>query len=260
MFKNTRFILVLALAAILAIPAVVFAQDEPPPTEPDGRISAPNITGVNPDPEPEQGELSDIEASGNVIPSDVEAPPSLGISQSGGSQSPDFKQKLVVPMRYQGTDDTTCGIHALGMAMDFLGQPLGEKAPTSEQMLVQLASQGLFYKHGTGVEEFAYLARQHGYAGSFAFHNWTLAKLSAQVQQGRPVVVSLGANGGGEPGHFVTVTGVSNDGKWISYNDPAQGKVTVAVDQFLSEWSRQGNSGMLVERKLAVGQVDPMQK
>jgi len=261
MFKHNRFLLAFVVLVLMAMPVFVFAQDEPPPSEPDGRITAPDITGVNPDPEPEQGELSEIEATGIVQPLDVAAPPTVGISQTGNSQTPNLKNKLAAPLRYQGSDETACGIHALGMAMDFLAQGAQENlAPSSSELLNNLAQAGMFYHWGTGVEELAYLARQYGYAGSYAFHDWTLAKLRAQLQQEHPVVVSLGTNGEGQPGHFVTVTGVSDDGKWISYNDPAQGKVTAAAGQFLADWNRQGNSGMFVARKLAAGSVDPMQK
>ena len=261
MFKHNRFLLAFVVLVLMAMPVFVFAQDEPPPSEPDGRITAPDITGVNPDPEPEQGELSEIEATGIVQPLDVAAPPTVGISQTGNSQTPNLKNKLAAPLRYQGSDETACGIHALGMAMDFLAQGAQENlAPSSSELLNNLAQAGMFYHWGTGVEELAYLARQYGYAGSYAFHDWTLAKLRAQLQQEHPVVVSLGTHGEGQPGHFVTVTGVSDDGKWISYNDPAQGKVTAAAGQFLADWNRQGNSGMFVARKLAAGSVDPMQK
>jgi hypothetical protein len=60
------------------------------------------------------------------------------------------------------------------------------------------------------------------------------------------VVVSLGANGEGQPGHFVTVTGISPDGRWVSYRDPTLGKVVVSAEEFLRLWGLQGNSGVAV--------------
>lgn len=259
MFGKTRYLMVLmALHLVLAVPVVVYAADEPPPTpEPSGRITAPDITGVNPDPEPEEGQLSEIEASGSVgqlsvaVPVSAEAPPFIETVSQVGNASPVVSKALAVPLRYQYPDplDASCGVQALGMVLDFLTLREGGEAPASEAMLGELAEAGLLYEWGTGVEELVYVARQKGYQGSYAFKDWTISQLKEQLRQGRPVVVSLGTNGAGEPGHFVTVTGVSEDGQWVSYNDPALGKVTVPAGQFLVEWSRQGYAGMVTQRE-----------
>ncbi|MBL7162250.1 MAG: C39 family peptidase [Anaerolineales bacterium] len=267
MFEKTRYLIVLmALVFMLTVPVVAYAADEVPPTpEPGGRIIAPGITGVNPDPEPEEGQLSEIEASGSVqqqavgVPVSSEAPPLMDIALNSGNEIPEMASSLGVPMRYQETVDVSCGVQALGMAMDYLALGEGqEAAPKSEELLTALSDGGLLYEWGTGVEELAYLARQQGYAGSYSFHDWTLGQVREQLDQGRPVVVSLGTNGEGEPGHFVTVTGISEDGQWVSYNDPVEGKMTVPVGEFLVEWSWQGYAGMVTQREALATEADPM--
>ena len=257
--------ILMALVFILTAPVVVYAADEVPPTpEPGGRITAPGITGVNPDPEPEEGQLSEIDASGSVQQKSVgvlvssEAPPLMDIAPQTGTANPVLGYSLGVPMRYQESVDVSCGVQALGMAMDFLELGTEQDAPTSEELLSDLSAEGLLQEWGTGVEELAYIARQQGYAGSYSFRDWTLAQLQEQLSQGKPVVVSLGVNGENEPGHFVTVTGVSDDGQWVSYNDPALGKVTVPVSEFLVEWSRQGYAGMVTQREALAAEADPM--
>ncbi len=274
MFEKTRYLIVLmTLFFLLAVPVVVCAADDQPPTPPPpdfggnegGRITAPDITGVNPDPEPEEGELSEIDASGSVqqqlvaVPVSSEAPPLMDIAPQTGAASPVLAYSLGVPMRYQESVDVSCGVQALGMAMDYLALGEGqETAPKSEQLLTAISDEGLLYEWGTGVEELAYLARGQGYAGSYSFHDWTLAQMQEQLQQGRPVVVSLGINGEGQPGHFVTVTGISEDGQWVSYNDPAEGKMTVPVSEFLVEWSWQGYAGVVTQREALAAEADPM--
>jgi hypothetical protein len=260
--KNQVWFVVIVL---LLIPLSVHAQEDIPPTpEPNGRITAPEIMGVNPDPEPLEGQLSEIEASGSIeqqtvgIPVSSEAPPLVEVAQpiEGASQS--LANSLAVPMRYQDPLDVSCGVQALGMAMDFMELGSEQGAPTSEEMLRDLSSEGLLQEWGTGVDELAYLARKRGYAGSYSFYDWGLDQLMTQLDQGRPVVVSLGTNGEGEAGHFVTVTGISEDGQWVSYNDPTLGEVTVSASEFLEEWGRQGYAGMVTQREALAAEVDPM--
>jgi predicted double-glycine peptidase len=84
------------------------------------------------------------------------------------------------------------------------------------------------------------------------FHGWGMEDLRGELEAGRPVVVSLGANpstslrtgGDHEPGH--TVTGVSADGEWVSYNDPTLGKQVILRAEFERLWGSHGNSGVAV--------------
>ena len=133
---------------------------------------------------------------------------------------------------------------------------MGRGVPLPRQpWLHDLKNSGLLYETGTGVEELAFLARQHGYQGTSAFHDWTFDQLGEQLGEGRPVVVSLGANGEGQPGHFVTLTGISEDGQWVSYNDPMVGKQTIPAADFQKLWDLGGNAG-LVARKEPISAVD----
>src|SRR3990172_8154497 len=147
-------------------------------------------------------------------------------------------ETLSVPVRYQDPGDVSCGVQALGMALD----ALPGAAPTSGALLGLLQDNGMMYDFGTGVEELAYAAQSYGYKGSFAFHGASLDQLQAQLATGSPVVVSLGANGAGAPGHFVTVTVISADGRWVAYNDPTLGKQMISASEFERLWGLQGNS------------------
>jgi hypothetical protein len=183
------------------------------------------------------------------LPRRVEAPLVSAQSEIGSTDSiPDFTS-LSIPMRYQATGDVSCGVQALGMALD----GIDGSAPTSNALLGFLQDQGMMYNFGTGVEELAHAAQNFGYSGSLPFHGWSLDQLSATLAGGKPVVVALGANGDGEPGHFVAVTGVSPDGHWVTYNDPTLGKQVISAEEFERLWGLQGSSGVFVAKSLPAG-------
>jgi hypothetical protein len=131
---------------------------------------------------------------------------------------------------------------------------LGGGTPTSSAILEQLESNNMMYDFGTGVEELAHTAQNFGYKGSRPFHNWSLSDLQDELNEGRAPVVAIGTNGEGQPGHFVTVTGISPDGEWVSYNDPTLGEQTITAEEFNRLWGLQGNSGVAVRKTVPAGE------
>jgi hypothetical protein len=254
---------ILLLVGAAATPVSIRVEGNPPPTpEP---VKPPWITGKNPDVSLSAGEEEELSPSGIVkywegvdVPL-LDPPPSyVDLAPQHAADNPPAVPALAIPQRYQYPADVTCGAAALGMALEFLSLNGEGNAPSSEALVDELKNSGLLYETGTGVEELAYLARGQGYQGTTAFHNWTLEQLAEQLHLGKPVVVSLGANGVGKPGHFVTLSGVSADGKWVSYNDPILGAQTVPADDFLYQWNLQGNSGLLVQKTPLKAANDPM--
>mgnify|MGYP006281624671 CR=1 FL=1 len=251
------------LLAAAAVPADVRAEgegpDEPAPVKP------PPITGMNTGVRRSEGEEGEIDPSGPLretgieVPLWSEPPPYVEVSPQTEEGSPPIIKSLAVPRRYQDPGDVTCGAAALGMALEFASLGEGTSPPSTEVLVEDLRRRGLLYEGvGTGAEELAYLARNHGYRGSYAFQNWTLKQLAEQLAEGRPPVVALGANGEGQPGHFVTVTGVSEDGAWIRYNDPVWGEQAVSSAEFLRLWGQQGNRGMIALQAPLSAAADPM--
>ena len=247
-------VMFLLLAALLVTPFSVLAEGDPPP-DPEP-IQAPWITGVNPSVEKSTAPAVDLDPSGLI-----ESWKGVDLSLMTGS--PDFVElepqadpvfepgfdSLAVPQLYQDPNDATCGAASLGMALEFLALNGEGNAPSQAALVGDLKEAGLLYETGTGVEELAYLARNHGYQGTTAFHDWTLAQLQEQLDAGNPVVVSLGSNGEDQTGHFVTLTGISEDGKWVSYNDPVLGKQIVSTEDFQSLWEIQGNAGLVAHKE-----------
>jgi predicted double-glycine peptidase len=170
------------------------------------------------------------------------APVALPASGAGSDSGAAQLDRIPVRMRTQDPADVSCGVQSLGMALE----ALGGSAPTSDALLGFLLDNNYLYDFGTGVEELALAARSFGYAGSLAFHGWSLAQLQAELAAGRPVVVDLGANGPDEPGHFVTVTGISPDGSRVAYSDPILGERIATTAEFLALWNLQGDSGVAV--------------
>ena len=254
---------ILLLVGAAANPVSVQAEgDQTPTPEP---VKPPWITGKNPDVSLSAGEEGELNPSGIIgywegveVPLLAPPPSYVDLAPLHAAEAPPAVPALAIPQRYQDPRSVNCGAAALGMALEFLYLN-GEGDPPSNKALVDgLKNADLLYENGTGVEELAYLARQHGYRGTTAFHNWTLEQIAEQLHLGNPVVVSLGANGAGKPGHFVTLSGVSADGQWVSYNDPILGAQTVPADEFLNQWNLQGNSGLVVQKQPLSMANDPM--
>ena len=214
---------------------------------------------VNPNPIEGNGSSTNVEDPGalEAVESDisVEGPTFISpVPLAPRPKSPPNFTQLTIPMRWQQASDVSCGVQALGMAFE----GLGDGSPTSPAILDFLQNQGMMYDFGTGVEELAFSAQKFGYKGTIPFHNWSLGQLQAELAEGRAPVVTLGANGPGLPGHFVTVTGFSPDGEWVSYNDPILGKQVVAIEKFNRLWGLQGNSGVAVRKTVPAGEFDPV--
>src|SRR3990170_2427597 len=255
-------LLAAVLAAVLVLPAAAqdcVPNDPAPPgeTSDSGNPASclplpPSSVEVSTHAGSSAADLTDLGSPGVLVPLEaiipmplhaVEVVPLAGDS-SAGANAPVFSG-LDVPMRYQDPGDVSCGIQALGMALD----GLGGGAPESSAMLGFLQSKGMMYDFGTGVEELAYAAQSFGYKGSYSFHDGTLADLQAQLDAGHPVTVALGTNGEDAAGHFVTVTRISPDGQWVSYNDPTLGKQTISAEEFQRLWGLQGNTGVVVAKE-----------
>ena len=186
-------VLAAALAALIVSPTWADCSAEDPACLPQ----PPDSVEVNPEPATGDGAFGQVSSPGLLTPLEavipmhlhaVEVVPLAG-DTSAGASAPVFTG-LDVPMRYQDPGDVSCGIQALGMALD----GLGGGAPESSAMLGFLQSKGMMYYFGTGVEELAYAAQSFGYKGSYSFHDGTLADLRAQLAEGRPVTVALGTN------------------------------------------------------------------
>jgi hypothetical protein len=241
--KALRMLVLVLLAAALVGFAAPPATDCPPGS-PDCPLEAPQTVEINPIPRAADGELAPVEEPGALTPiqAAIPMPPPTYVDVVALPEPAPYFETLDVGMRYQGEGDVSCGVQALGMALEGLGAP----APASSALLDFLQQHGMFYDFGTGVEELAYAAQAHGYAGAYAFHNWDRQMLADEIAAGHPVVAALGANGEGQPGHFVTVTGISPNGQWVAFNDPTLGEQRMRADEFAALWGLQGNSGVRV--------------
>ena len=230
------------LAAILVIAALVLVVGPAGADCPDGQdcpLEAPQSREVSRAPEP-AADLAAIPDPAGVVPMPLPARMEVGLGGEVGAIP--AIERLRVPLLRQGAEEVTCGAYALAMALSGLpGAP-----PSAEAILEHLRAQGWLYEFGTGVEELAATAAHFGYAGTLPFHDGSLDELQAELAAGRPVVVALGLNGEGQPGHFVTLTGISEDGAWVSYHDPAQGELVLSVGEFLRLWNEQGYAGVKV--------------
>ena len=244
----------LAAAVLIATPAAAQCGEDDPhcaallPDPPQSQEVAVHVSTA-------QVELSSFNSMPQLntlaITIPMPAPPRVDHSDdlTSSTERPTLRfDTLPVSLRYQVPGDHDCGVQALGMALD----GLSGTAPTSAAILGMLQGNGWMYDYGTGVEELAHAASAFGYQAQ-AFHGWSLQALAGDIAAGRPVVAALGANGPDQPGHFVTVTGVSPDSRWIAYHDPLLGERVVEAGAFDALWALQGRSGVVVR----VGDAQP---
>lgn len=188
-----------AAAAVICSPAQAAGAPGPPP--PENRVTAPDIAGVNPDVALSEGYQGDIPPSGIVSSPAVDPPAFVAVSQPAAAGSRPRTDPLAVPLRTQDPADVTCGAAALGMALDRAALTAGGDAPTTAELIAGLRSSGLLYEGvGTGAEELAYLARQHGFRGSWAFHGWTLGGAENPARSGPGPGGGPGGQRGGAAG------------------------------------------------------------
>ena len=253
-------ILFLLLAAA-AGPDVVLAGVDPyasPTPQPTGRITAPVISGINPDAVLSEGSLGKAHPSdsfsqvGFSLPVLMDPPPFVALEPTSSDQE---SRDHIHGRDYS---DVNCGPTALAYALNIL-DPVG-KTPeiTTTQLGNFLSARGLMYDWGTGVEELTFAARELGYSGSYFFRDWSFEKLADVLRQAKPVVVSLGTNGLEQPGHFVTLTGISEDGDWIKYYDSARGESIMSREDFLELWQQQGSAGIIPQKNISTTVMDPM--
>ena len=274
-------LIVLVLALLLGcLPTLARADGDPPPPRPTTiPYQPPPITGVNTaavEPEGHQGDFTPSGIPGGDQPLPLSAPgppPLLDLPALPGSSSGASDRGYLDGVPSQGglsgqiptdtaaskssTADTACGPRALSAALRRLDTDSEGSTPTADQLLRSLGEHGLLYPWGTGAPELAYIARQEGYAGTYAFEGWTLDQLADQLSDGRPVVVPLGLNGPDQPGHFVAVTGISEDGGWVWVEDPDRGTRALPRDAFQALWESQGSAGLVPLREPLPAASDP---
>jgi hypothetical protein len=266
---NKKFFLLgglLALLGALAGPLTVDAEGgslaSPTPLRQE-RITAPEISGIYPDVSLSEGIQGDTHPSdffsspGIHVPLPISMPAFVEPESTSIKDSPEIEFSLAVPLRNQGVDTITCGPAALGMAMDFHNLKTGGRSPSTQELTAFLEDRGLMYEWGTGVEELVYAARAFGFPGSTTFQGWSLEMLEDELKQGVPVVVPLGENGPGQTDHFVVLTGISSDGKWVAYNDPLSGEILIPLDKFLEKWKIQGLVGLILKKEPLTPVDDP---
>jgi ABC-type bacteriocin/lantibiotic exporter with double-glycine peptidase domain len=137
-----------------------------------------------------------------------------------------------------------CGSAAITMVMEYWQMKTGRGAGTFpdpnkiQALLYSPAEEGIpasamqRYFEGAGYRTFAFVG------------DW--GELARHLERGRPLIVSLKANGPHGPLHYVVVVGIDSVNNYIYLNDPAQQKMLrLSREGFESEWSAAGHWTLL---------------
>jgi ABC-type bacteriocin/lantibiotic exporter with double-glycine peptidase domain len=138
-----------------------------------------------------------------------------------------------VPYLAQSPDG--CGSASISMVMRYWAGKLGENIPpAADEERIQ---RNLFSPKEGGIPASAmqkYFSA-FGYR-AFAFEG-TWQDLTQQIEQGRPLIVSLRASAFSGSLHYVVVVGIDPERNWVYVNDPAQQKMLrISREGFESEW------------------------
>jgi ABC-type bacteriocin/lantibiotic exporter with double-glycine peptidase domain len=129
-----------------------------------------------------------------------------------------------------------CGSAAIAMVMEYWERKRGRAtSSTADAEKIQAA---LYSPAEEGIPASA-MRRYFEGAGYRAFvivADW--GELEHHLERGRPLIVSLKANGPHGPMHYVVVVGIDSARGYIYVNDPAQQKMLrLSREGFESEWS-----------------------
>jgi ABC-type bacteriocin/lantibiotic exporter with double-glycine peptidase domain len=149
---------------------------------------------------------------------------------------------LDVPFVAQSRDG--CGSASISMIIEYWEKKTGRSGPSSaDAARIQSA---LFSTTAGGIPASAMQRyfEESGYR-VFAFQGeWD--DLKHHLEQGRPLIVSLKANGPHGPLHYVVVVGIDSERGYVFVNDPAQQKMLrISRKGFESEWSYTRNWTLL---------------
>jgi predicted double-glycine peptidase len=149
---------------------------------------------------------------------------------------------LDVPFIAQAKDG--CGSASISMIMQYWEKkdgPAGQSA--ADPAKIQSA---LFSPAGGRIPASA-MQRYFEESGYRVFvFNAEWDDLKHQLEQGRPLIVSLKANGPHGPLHYVVVVGIDSERGYVFVNDPAQQKMLrISRKGFESEWGSTRNWTLL---------------
>jgi len=137
-----------------------------------------------------------------------------------------------------------CGSASIAMVMQYWDAKAGRSAPLSSD--AARIQQALFSPKEGGIPS---IAMQKYFAANsyrvFAFRG-TWQDLASQIEQGRPLIVTLRASPLSGALHYVVVVGIDPERNYVFVNDPAQQKMLrISRDGFESEWNPTHNWTLL---------------
>lgn len=159
---------------------------------------------------------------------------SLGFAGGLSAQAND-PPAIWIDVPYVAQVKDGCGSAAISMVMQYWEKQSG--------------GSGLEHADAGKIQQSLYSAKQHGIPASamekyfdehryrtFVFRgDW--AELQSHLSKGRPLIVSLGPNGGSGALHYAVLVGMDEARGYIFLNDPARGKMLrMSREGFETEW------------------------
>jgi len=160
----------------------------------------------------------------------------FGVVLGGCVSAPRDGALLTVPFREQRAG--YCGVVALAMVADYYGAALPEEA---------LAHAYVPALGGTIPD---LLAEAAGSARLKArVRRGTMDEIQDWLERGIPAIVLLDGERRRAPGHFVVLTGMSRDGRWVRTHSGERPNQWAKARLFERQWREAGSLAVLIERR-----------
>lgn len=153
-----------------------------------------------------------------------------------------FLSLIWIDVPFVRQEEKGCGAASIAMIMQYWqseGYPVPEEASNSNRILKLLYS-----KDGIHAEDLIRYLRDHGFR-TFTFSG-KLEDLSNHIEKGRPLIVSLEAEGKTGKLHFLVVSGMDLQNEMVLVNDPAERKLLkMKKTTFENRWKATKNWTLL---------------
>jgi predicted double-glycine peptidase len=155
-----------------------------------------------------------------------------------------FLSLIWIDVPFIRQEEKGCGAASIAMVMQYWrseGYPVPEESSSPSRIMKLLYSKSA---EGIRAEDLIQYLQEHGFQ-TFSFSG-KLDDLSNHIEKGRPLIVSLEAEGKSGKLHFLVVSGIDSQNDLVLVNDPAERKLLkMKSATFEKRWKATNNWTLL---------------
>jgi predicted double-glycine peptidase len=161
-----------------------------------------------------------------------------------------FLSLIWIDVPFVRQEEKGCGAASIAMVMQYWhaeGYSVSEESSSPARIMQLLYSK---LDQGIRAEDLTQYLQEHGFR-TFSFSG-KLEDLAHHIEKGRPLIVSLEAEGKTGKLHFVVVAGIDSRNDFLLVNDPAERKLLkMKITTFEKRWKATRNWTLLAVPSVA---------